>query len=142
MKIRSKKVTRLLVFGSRFWRNKDSIWWELSKYPKSTIVMHGDNGYDENGKALWKQEDRLAVRGTDKLAGAVARELGMRVIVFTPDWDLYGLTAGPMRNKEMARDGRPTEGLCFHPNLKTSRGSKGMSEILDLCKIPWRNIKK
>lgn len=41
--------------------------------------------------------------GVDKLAESLARDSNIPVKPFPPDWGTYGLAAGPIRNRQMAR---------------------------------------
>lgn len=115
----------VLVCGSRDWADTAAIEQELRRYPPGTVVIHGDNGYDANGKALWGRPDESAVRGADKLAGAIAQRLGFEVRRFTPNW-AEGRGAGPKRNSRMLKEGQPDECLAFTPDLTTSRGTADM----------------
>ncbi len=46
-------------------------------------------------------------RGADSLAGAIANEAKIRVLVFPADWERNGLRAGPIRNQQMLDEGKP-----------------------------------
>lgn len=116
----------VLIFGSRWWRNKEVIRQVLVLLPKNTVVIHGDNGYNRRGKALWGLPDDLAVRGADKLAGAIARRMGLKVIRCTPDWDTYGLPAGPIRNSYMLKEYPIDQAYGFHNDIINSTGSSDM----------------
>lgn len=43
-------------------------------------------------------------RGADTLAEFYAMENDIPVVRFIPNWRIYGISAGPIRNSEMARD--------------------------------------
>lgn len=143
MKARRKKRLRLLMFGDRNWTDEKAIERELGNYdPAKTLVIHGDCGFDKNARMLIGRPDEEAVRGADKLAGKVAARMGFPVRRFPANWYEHGPAAGPMRNRRMAREGRPDEGLCFHRDLKNSKGSKDMAEVLDSADIHWKQIKR
>lgn len=117
---------RVLVCGSRHWRDRPTIEVVLRReLSPDAVVIHGDNGYNARGEALWGQPDELAVKGADKLSGAVARALGHAVVVFTPDWDRGG-RAGPERNAAMLAEGKPDRVIAFHPDLDHSAGTGDM----------------
>lgn len=116
----------ILVCGSRNWTDHDLIRRELEQLPAGSVIIHGDNGYDAQGKPLWGQPDELAVRGADKLAGTIARELGLSVETYTPDWQRYGNSAGPRRNTRMLQEGKPQLVLAFTADLAASRGTRDM----------------
>jgi hypothetical protein len=127
----------ILVFGSRDWTDKALIREVLvaKAFPADTLFIHGDNGYDAAGRMLFGRPDEEAVRGADKLAGAVARAMGYQVQPFPADWRGRGRAAGPYRNEQMAQQ-RPDLALCFHHNLRASRGSMDMFNRLGLREIP------
>jgi hypothetical protein len=127
---------KVLVFGSRHWTDKQYIRDVIGvqTYPSGTLFIHGDNGY-RNGAMLFGRPDEEADQGADKLAGAVAQELGYSVQRFPALWRVRKRAAGPLRNRQMA-DERPDEALCFHENLAGSKGSKGMLELLRERGIP------
>lgn len=122
---------KVLLFGSRFWTDKDYIREVIGPqgYAPDTVFIHGDNGYDRTGRMLFNRPDAEAVRGADKLAGAVAEEMGFQVQRFPADWRKHGRRAGPLRNAEMAA-ARPDEAICFHEDIDNSRGSNGMRDLL------------
>lgn len=107
---------RVLICGSPDWTDRTAIQRQLERLPPDTVVIHGDQGYDRDGHALWGKPDDLAVCGADKLAGQAARALGLRVEVYTPPEWLEGrrdASAGPRRNARMLREGRPDLVLAF-----------------------------
>jgi|SRR3989304_1057745 len=103
---------RILVCGSRHWRDVGIIERELKKFPLGTIIIHG------------------AARGADTIGGIVANKLGFEIVNdgkgFPADWKRYGNAAGPIRNQQMIDEGRPDLVLAFHENLKESRGTTDM----------------
>ena len=56
----------------------------------------------------WIKEITKVISGTaygaDKFGEKYARENNLEVIKFPADWDQYGMSAGPRRNKEMAEN--------------------------------------
>lgn len=76
---------------------------------KPTMVIHG------------------GARGADKLAGEVAKELGIEVVVFPANWELYGKRAGYVRNQLMLDAGKPSLVLAFP--IGESRGTRMMIDI-------------
>lgn len=76
---------RVLVCGSTRWADAEAIRRELEQLPAETVLIHGDNGYDDRGRALWGRPDALAVCGADKLAGAIGASLGFVLERYTPD---------------------------------------------------------
>ena len=61
-------------------------------------------------------------RGADMLGERYARENGLSVERYPAQWDKYGRSAGPVRNREMAR--RADYVICFWDGK--SRGTQSM----------------
>ena len=103
-------ITRRIIFcGDRKWSDYSSIRQVLNMLSKEdTLVIHG------------------ACRGADKMSGEIAKERGFKVKVYPALWDVYGRAAGPIRNQQMLTEGRATEIIAFHKNIKKSRGTKDM----------------
>jgi len=57
--------------------------------------------------------------GADTIAGRIARELGLEVVEFPPDWDRYGHKAGPKRNTQMLVEGKPDFVAAFSHAIYT-----------------------
>jgi predicted subunit of tRNA(5-methylaminomethyl-2-thiouridylate) methyltransferase len=102
---------RILVCGDRNYGSGNGDWTvmacELQKLPPDTIVIHGD------------------CRGADKMAGHIAKRLGFAVEVYPADWSL-GKKAGPIRNAQMLKDGKPDKVVAFHHDITKSRGTANM----------------
>ena len=123
---------KILVCGDRNWVDQAAITRELLGYlrtttppskpvsPNTITVIHGD------------------ARGADRLAGEVARCLGMKVKRYPADWAQYGRAAGPIRNKRMLEEGKPDLVLAFHPDLRQSRGTAHMVSIAKKAGVPVR----
>lgn len=101
-------MNRILVCGDRNWSDYAKIRNVLGEYPSDSVVIHG------------------GCRGADVIAGFVAKELGMTVIVFKAEWNKYGLSAGPIRNKKMLDEGNPNIVIAFHSDIANSKGTKNM----------------
>lgn len=95
----------VVVTGDRNWSDREAVRREFSKLPPNTVIIHGN------------------CRGLDTIAGEVALEFGFSVDPHPANWDLYGKSAGPIRNQEML-DLKPKKVLAFHPCLSTSKGTK------------------
>jgi hypothetical protein len=76
-------------------------------------------------------------RGADKLGERYAKEYGIKIIPFYPDWDKYGLAAGPIRNEEMAK--YATHCIVFWDGK--SDGSQDMIKKAKKHKIPTQIVK-
>ena len=102
---------KVLVCGDRNWNNVFSIKRELQKFSDDVVIIHG------------------AATGADTIAGQVAKELGFKVEVYPAKWNELGRAAGPIRNMQMLREGKPDLVLAFHANLNNSKGTANMVSI-------------
>ena len=64
-------------------------------------------------------------KGADMLGERYAKENGYKIEYFPANWDLYGKSAGPIRNREMAKAADFV--ICFWDNA--SRGTKSMIDF-------------
>lgn len=63
-------------------------------------------------------------RGADTLGERLAEDMGWGLDIFPADWETYGKRAGPIRNAQMLREGKPDVVIAFRaPN---SRGTQNM----------------
>lgn len=68
--------------------------------------------------------------GVDKLGERYAEEKGYKLTIFEADWDAYGKSAGPIRNRKMARySGRGSLAVGFR--LNNSKGATDMAKAAD-----------
>lgn len=94
---------KVLVCGSRSWRDGGAIRARLAVLPEPVTVIHG------------------GAPGADTLAGQAAAQLGLGIKVFHAEWDRYGKRAGYRRNLAML-DEAPDLVLGFWDGR--SRGTK------------------
>lgn len=107
-------MERVLVCGDRNWTDSIIIMNELFKVingPGVEVVIEGE------------------ANGADTLGRQAAERLGLTVLKFPADWRKHGRSAGPIRNQQMLKEGRPTLVLAFHPYLPGSKGTKHMVDI-------------
>lgn len=69
--------------------------------------------------------------GADALGELVGEALGMDVEVYEAEWDRYGRSAGPRRNKEM-RD----SGIDYAVKCPGGRGTAHMTKLLEESEVP------
>lgn len=112
---------RLLVTGSRHWRDRVAIDAELA-------FLH-----DEHGLECVIHGD---CRGADRIAGEWARANGVEEIACPADWRTFGRYAGPLRNRNMIGNHRPDTVLVFHEDMESSRGTKDMVEQAKRAGLP------
>lgn len=98
---------RLLVCGDRNWKDGEAIRQRIATL-SPYVVIHG------------------CARGADRLAGTVAKELGVGVEEFPAQWNTYGRAAGVIRNQQMLIEGKPDYVLAFHDDLEHSKGTADM----------------
>jgi hypothetical protein len=81
-----------------------------------------------------------AARGADTIAGWLAEQRGLQVMEFPAQWQKYGKSAGPIRNKQMLDEGKPDKVYAFYSDKKKSRGTANMAKQAKKAGIPtWEN---
>ncbi len=114
---------RVLVCGSRDWRDMDRIWSILDQ-------LHASVGVD------------CVIEGEARGADSYARNWAIGHYVWTEgypaDWRVYGKAGGPIRNEVMLREGRPDIVLAFHDNIAESKGTADMITRAQRKGIPVR----
>jgi hypothetical protein len=119
------KRMRVLVCGSRHFND-----YELLKKEVLNALPIGDH-----------IETRVIsghARGADTLGERLAEDMGWGLDVFPADWKTHGKRAGPIRNAEMLREGKPDLVVAFR--AKDSRGTKHMIEIAQKAGVEVRII--
>jgi hypothetical protein len=98
---------RLIVCGGRDFEDYPKLYEKLnwiSRRRKITCIIQGE------------------ARGVDRLAKQWAEYVGVECLSFPANWDLYGNSAGPIRNKQMIDEGKPDAVVAF----KGGRGTANM----------------
>jgi YspA, cpYpsA-related SLOG family len=114
---------RIIVTGSRSWKDKKTIFKRLEKLgnhdgpddPTEITIVHGN------------------AKGADQLAAECAYMLGYVIEPHNADWDRYGKKAGPIRNQEMAKLGAD---LCIAFWDEQSPGTRNMLALANKYNIP------
>lgn len=116
----SKGEVRVLVCGSRTWRDHLPIWLTLA----GIKAVHGPVRVCHGG-----------AQGADTYAEEVAAALDLDTTVYLAQWELHGKAAGPIRNKRMLENFKPHLVLAFseHPLTK---GTKHMIGIASATNVP------
>lgn len=96
---------RVLVCGSRFWKDYAKIKARLLLLPKDCTIIEG------------------GASGADLMARAVALEIGLDVVEVPANWTRYNKAAGPIRNDRMLKF-KPHLVIAFHEDIDSSRGTK------------------
>jgi hypothetical protein len=105
---------RVLICGDRNWDNFELILKELSKVQQERgvgVVIEGE------------------AKGADTLGRIAAMRLGIPVMECPANWRKHGLAAGPIRNRHMLTEYKPTLVLAFHNYIENSKGTKDMVNI-------------
>lgn len=106
---------RVLVCGSRDWTDCFAI----------NCVL---NGYLSDGDPF------TVISGMAKGADAIAAEWavlnGQELLAFPAEWDMYGKSAGPVRNRQMLEEGKPDIVWAF----KTRVESRGTNHMVNLSR--------
>ena len=109
---------RILFCGSRFWTDREAIGGVLKVLPKGSVIIEG------------------AAPGADTIACEESRRLGFTIEHFPANWKRYGRAAGPIRNSQMLKEGKPDVVLAFHENIEASKGTKDMLKQAQKAGLP------
>lgn len=112
-RIVKQKSLRILVCGSREWKNKNVIMKTLLELQPTIVIEGGCRGADTLAKECVMELN-------------IGKEYHIEVDEYKADWRRYGRGAGPIRNKEMIEEGRPALVVAFHNDLTKSAGTRNM----------------
>lgn len=74
---------RVAIVGSRGYPDEDDVFSYVHELPSDTVVVSG------------------GAEGPDTWAEQAAKRRGMQVVIYRPDWSLFGKAAGPIRNAQI-----------------------------------------
>lgn len=107
---------------------------------ETRIIIAGSRDFNDFEK-LQKEADSVvrkldgkvkiisgSASGADRLGEKYANMHGIDIIRFPANWNLYGKSAGPRRNEEMARYASESNGILLAFWDGKSRGTKNMIE--------------
>lgn len=118
-------MVKLIVAGGRDFDNyvlaEQKLLYYTGNVDGNIIIISGGCD-DKKGKHTFTRKDGTKVYGADGLGERFASEYLIDVQIFLADWSVYGKSAGPRRNGEMADYG--THCICFWDGL--SRGTADM----------------
>lgn len=97
-------MIRLLVTGGRAFGDVEAITAALDRIHRELGISHLIHG---------------GATGADYLASEWAKANGIPAVPFPAEWKRYGAQAGPLRNSEMVREGRPDAYLAFPGGVGT-----------------------
>lgn len=113
---------RVLITGSRDWRDVKTIKRRLSDLPRDSVIVHG------------------AATGADHIAHSVALHLGMTPEPHYPDYIRYVAQVAPLeRNKLMVKLGAD---LCLAFPTPKSRGTWHCLKLAQTAGIPFEVIEQ
>ena len=113
-------MMRVLITGSRDWRDYVAVKKRLSDLPVNAVVVHG------------------AATGADHMAHAAALALGLTVEPHFPDYENYHHREAPLkRNELMVSLGAD---LCLAFPTPSSRGTWHCLGLAKQAGIPWEVI--
>lgn len=118
---------RVLVCGSRHFKDKELLDQTLSEILEENIR-----------RKEWIVIINGGARGADTLARDWAIEKDLFAETYIADWDKYGRAAGPIRNADMLRLGKPDLVVAFL--LPGSKGTKNMIDLATKANIPIKEI--
>jgi SLOG family YspA-like protein len=115
---------RVLICGDRAWNDYFMLANAVWSLPDGSIIIEGE------------------ANGADQLArkAAECREPAFRVMQFPAQWWKYGRGAGPVRNRQMLKEGQPDEVWAFHDNLAASKGTANMVRLAERAGLPVRKF--
>lgn len=82
-----------------------------------------------------------AANGADKLGEKYAIIHNLEVVKFPANWNLYGKSAGPRRNAEMAKYASEENGILLAFWDGESRGTRNMIENAKRCNLKIKVVK-
>lgn len=117
---------RLIIAGGRNFTNYNFVRKTLDHFLSNTTEpIQIISGSCEFGRHTFTRKDGTKVCGVDGLGERYAEERGYEVTYFPAQWGIYGKSAGPMRNMEMAQTG--THAILFWDGI--SKGTKSMHDL-------------
>jgi hypothetical protein len=97
----------VVATGSRYWTDEAIIRKAFEGLTAGSRVAHG-----------------VCKTGADPIVDRIARELGHEVVQYPADWDTLGDSAGPIRNRCMAKAELPDVCLAFLLMSKPCYGTR------------------
>lgn len=100
---------KILICGDRDWDDRTTMGWFINSLQQNTIIVNG------------------GAEGADKMSTDLAILFGFEYKEYYADWETFGDSAGPRRNKEMLEDNRDLDlVVAFHNDILNSKGTADM----------------
>lgn len=123
---------RVLVTGSREWIDR-----EIVSVVLNGFLLRSIEDYDEQFVVI-----EGGASGADEFARAWRKfDEDVEHIREDADWDEYGKSAGPIRNRKMVDEHEPDVVLAFHDHLAHSKGTRDCVLYAREQGIPVYNIR-
>ena len=97
-------MVNIAIVGSRDFNNYEYLKFELLKYINKRLDSTVVPGEPYRRVDLGINIVSGGARGADTLAEKFANEFGFKTIIFKPDWNLYGRSAGFIRNRKIVEN--------------------------------------
>jgi len=117
---------KVLVCGGRNYSDRDKIYHTLDAY----LARIGPDFLLINGGAP----------GADTIAREWAVDRRVDHLTLYAKWDIFGKSAGPIRNRRMARK-KPKLVLAFHPDIDKSRGTRDMIGVAEKMNVKVKRFR-
>lgn len=110
---------RVIICGDRHWNNYSLIAEYVKTLPLGSVIIQGE------------------CPGADKMARNAGFHYGYEVLSFPAKWEEHGDAAGPIRNRQMIKEGSPIDlVVAFHDHIDMSRGTRDMLKAAKQAGIP------
>ncbi len=137
-------ATRVLVCGDRNWTDQLVVGTILGGLLESAetsfghlVVIEGcARGADSFACHFFDGGDPTHPCVIPGTSGRHAGHLSVKHEHYPADWEQYGKKAGPIRNRQMLKEGRPQIVFAFHDDLDNSKGTKDMVGIAKKAGLP------
>jgi len=134
---------RVLVCGSRTLTNHWPIWTVLQGFYEMEsigyLTVHANHLIIITGGA--PGADTIARQWAETPGPHPAAEgfpdvMSVFSTVYPADWDKYGKRAGPIRNNQMLKEGKPDQVVAFYDGVERTRGTTHMVDISRKALVP------